>query len=232
MRELPKALSGKRIGLMGGTFQPIHNGHLALAETALRELALDAVLFMPAGRSYLKAEQADRDREDRYRMTALAIEGHPDYYLSRMEIDRPGNTYTADTLRELHALYPGNEWYFIVGADSLFLMSRWVRPEEIFARAVIACAVRDGKTADGQEVHADLGELEALREDFAVKYGARIKLLHLPRVDISSSEVRKRIASGESVEGMLPDAVIRYIGERGLYREDCPERNPGCGVKS
>ncbi len=200
----------KKIGLMGGTFDPIHIGHLLLGREALEELSLDEILFMPTGCSYLKEGRKVADREDRYEMARLAIRGEPSFAVSRMEIDRPGNTYTAETLTLLHEEQPDTSWYLLMGADSLKMLDKWVRPEVICELATLVCAVR------GDEDHVSLKACcDALKE----KYDARTQILSLGRLDLSSSQIRARIADGLSVRYMVPDAVLSYIDEHGLYRE-------------
>ena len=199
----------RRIGLMGGTFDPIHLGHLILAETARDELSLDGILFMPTGCSYLKDGKQVADREDRYRMTELAIRDHPGFTLSRMEIDRPGNTYTADTLAQLHREDPDVEWFLITGADAFLMMEHWVRPEEIFALCTVACTVRGSD---------DRGRLEEAGKTYAERFQAKTALFPLMRMDISSTEIRGRLRTGKSVRYLLPGPVIEYIREKGLYQ--------------
>ena len=123
----------KKTGIMGGTFNPVHNGHLTLARQALRQFTLDDVLFMPCGVPYMKAGQKVEDGQIRAEMTSLAIQDEPCFILSTMELERQGNTYTYQTLERLKAENPETEYYFIVGADSLFHMAEWVCPENIFA---------------------------------------------------------------------------------------------------
>ena len=205
----------RKVGIMGGTFNPIHNGHLMLAQKALKQFALDEVLFMPCGVPYMKAGQKVEDGRVRAEMTALAIEGQPRFTLSDIELTQPGNTYTYQTLKRLRAENPQTAYYFIVGADSLFHMTNWVHPEEIFADCCILAAVRDGKTS------ADMEEqIRVLQKE----YRADIRLLQTECMDISSSDIRRKIAAGESVEEDVPESVRSYIVQKGLYRE---EHRPG-----
>lgn len=199
----------RKLGLMGGTFDPIHLGHLMIAETAREELSLDGVLFMPTGCSYLKDGRQIADREDRFRMTELAIADNPYFTVSRMEIERPGNTYTADTLAQLHDREPDTEWYLLTGADAFLMMDLWVRPEEIFRYATVVCTVRD----DGDE-----RALSDACTDYGQRFQARTCLLSLGRMDISSTDIRNRLKEGRSVRYLLPEPVISYIDEKGLYR--------------
>ena len=199
----------KKTGIMGGTFNPIHNGHLMLAEKAFQQFSLDEVLFMPCGKPYMKAGQEIQPARIRAEMTALAIQDKPYFKLSTMEIEQPGNTYTYQTLERLKKENPDTEYYYIVGADSLFHMTEWRYPERIFSNCRILAAVRDDKTVD--VVEEEIRQIEQT-------YGAVIHLLKTEHMDISSSEIRCRAASGESIENDVPESVRIYIEERGLYR--------------
>lgn len=199
----------KKTGIMGGTFNPIHNGHLMLARQALEQFMLDDVLFMPCGVPYMKAGQKVEDGQIRAEMTALAIQSEPRFVLSTMEIEQQGNTYTYQTLERLRKVHPETDFYFIVGADSLFHMTQWVCPEKIFVNCHILAAVRDDKTTEDMEAQIVLLKRE---------YGADIHLLQTEYMDISSSEIRRKIAAGESVANDLPQAVRQYIEKEGLYR--------------
>lgn len=199
----------RKIGIMGGTFNPIHNGHLKLAEEALIQFSLDEVLFMPSGISYMKAEQKIESGETRAEMTALAIQGNPHFFLSTLEIEQPGNTYTYQTLEYLRKEKPDAEYYFIMGADSLFQMTQWVSPERIFANCCILAAVRNDKTTADMD-----NRIQLLKRE----YNADVRLLQTSLMDISSSDIRRKIAAGESVEGDVPEPVRMYIEKRGLYR--------------
>ena len=199
----------KKKGIMGGTFNPIHNGHLMLAEEAFQQFSLDEVLFMPCGMPYMKAGQKIQPARVRAEMTALAIQDKPYFKLSMAEIEQPGNTYTYQTLERLRKENSDTEYFYIVGADSLFHMTNWRCPERIFSNCRILAAVRDDKTVrDVEEQIHRLGQT----------YGAVIHLLKTERMDISSSEIRRKTASGESIENDVPEPVRIYIEERGLYR--------------
>ena len=199
----------RKVGIMGGTFNPIHNGHLMLAEEALRQIPLEEVLFMPSGISYMKADQKVESGKTRADMTALAIQDKPSFKLSTVELEREGNTYTYQTLERLREENPDTKYYFIVGADTLFQMTQWVSPERIFTNCCILAAVRDNKTtADMEE------QIRILKRE----YGADICLLQISRMDISSSAIRCKVAAGESIEGDVPELVRLYIEKRGLYR--------------
>lgn len=200
---------GKTIGIMGGTFNPIHTGHLLLAQAALEEAELSEVMFLASGISYLKAEEQVLSAERRLAMTKLAVEDNPAFTVSDMEIRRKGNTYTCDTLRQLRQEAPQNTFYFILGADCLFGMENWYRPQEIFDSCRILAAVRDTVGEEALRIQAD-----RLRE----RFGADIRLLHLPRVDISSTDIRERVEKGKSIRYMVPEKVRAYILDNNLYQ--------------
>lgn len=197
-----------KIGIMGGTFNPIHNGHLLLAEAAREELGLDKIWFMPSGNSYMKAGITIASKEDRIQMTTLAIENNPYFELSLLETERAGATYTCDTLLQLKRDFPKYEFYFILGADSLLSIDRWKHPEIIMKNCVLTTAVRDGKMRETQEKAAELKE----------RFQAKIRLLPERNIDISSTEIRTRIKEGRSVKYMVPENVLNYLRERSLYQ--------------
>lgn len=199
----------RKTGLMGGTFNPIHNGHLMLAEAALAQFRLDEVIFMPSGVPYTKSAAEVLPGRIRAEMTALAIRKQPRFSLSVMEIEQDGNTYTYRTLEQLRTEHPDTEYYFIVGADSLFHMKDWRCPERIFANCTVLAAVRGAERTMDLERQARI-----LKEE----YGAEIRILDTKPVDISSSDIRRRIAAGESAAWEVPEAVLTYIEKRGLYR--------------
>ena len=202
-------MNHEKIGIMGGTFNPIHTGHLLLAQAALEEAALDSVCFLPSGVSYLKPEDTVLDARDRLKLTELAVLDNPKFTVSDMEIKRSGNTYTCDTLQQLKREQPQNSFYFILGADCLFSMENWYHPEEIFSSCTILAAVRDNLKLSDLEEKADL-----LRK----RFGADISLLHLPRIDISSTDIRERIKTGKSIRYMVPDSVCEYILQNELFK--------------
>ncbi len=198
----------KKVGILGGTFNPIHMAHLILAETALEMAGLDEVLFIPTGCSYMKDSDEILPAKDRIRMTGMAIEDNPNFALSTIETEREGDSYTCDTILELKKRYPEQEYYLILGADSLFMMEKWKNPETIFKNCTILAAVRGDKKMDAMEEKA-----AELKE----KYGANITLLAMDPVEISSSLVREKIAAGKSVRYMLPEKVREYILKNKLY---------------
>ena len=198
-----------KVGILGGTFSPIHYGHLILAETAYDRFSLDKVLIMPAGDPYFKNLDkiaADSHREN---MTRLAIENNPHFEFSDIELKREGNTYTIDTLNELTRLYPDDEFFLIVGSDTLFSIEKWYKPDEIFRMAKILTSCRNIVKED---LNAQIDHLKA-------KFGAKIYNLYMPNIDISSTDIRDKVKHGMSIRYYTPDAVIDYIYENKLYLE-------------
>ena len=197
-----------KIGILGGTFDPIHHGHLILAETAYDRFGLDKVLIMPAGDPYFKAERGVSADEDRAEMVKRAIAGNDHFEFSDLELIREGDTYTVDTLEILRQQSPGDELFLIVGSDTLFMMERWYKPQEIFQMATILSSRRNIPSS----------ELDAQMDHLRRTYSARVRNLYMPNIDISSTDIRDKMRHGMSVKYFLPDAVIDYINERGLYR--------------
>ncbi len=199
-----------RIGILGGTFDPVHMGHLQMAEDAYRQAGLDLVLFMPSRKPPHKRDRNITSEEHRAAMVRLAIEDIPQFIYSDYELQREGMTYTADTLRNLQEEHPENTYSFILGGDSLFQLEDWYHPEEIMRRAEILAVSRYGMA---QEQIAQ--KIDALRE----QYGARIQIVEMSRLDISSSEIRDRVRKGKALEDMVPYGVERYIRDHSLYLE-------------
>lgn len=198
----------RKIGIMGGTFNPIHLGHLLLAEWAADAAELDEVWVIPTGCSYRKQNVDIVSGEERLKMAELATAQNARIKCLDIEIKRPGYTYSYETLEELKKQYPDYEFYFIFGADCLFAIETWKYPERIFDSCKIIAAVRNG---------ASLVEMEKKSAELKQKYGAEIQLLPFLNLEISSTDVRKRIHLGKSVRYLLPDAVIEYIAEKKLY---------------
>lgn len=198
----------KRLGIMGGTFNPIHNGHLYLAKEAREQYNLEQVLFMPSGTPYMKDQREVLPSKFRVMMTKLAIENDPYFSLSVMEIEKEGNTYTYETLEALNCMYPETELYFILGADSLFAMEDWRLPERIFASCKILAAIRDDVSLD---------KIEEQSNYLKQKFEADIFILKTNAVDISSSMIRRHLSEGISVKGLIPDVVYNYILSHNLY---------------
>lgn len=204
-----------RIGIMGGTFNPIHLGHLLLAECARDALSLDEVWFVPTGHSYMKEQQRQNGAkmplpEQRLEMTELALRDNPHFSCLDMEVRRGGNTYSYETLEELKRIYPHHSFFFIFGADCLYTIENWKEPSRIFGACEIAAAVR-GDASEGDMA----AKIRWLEEHF----GAHITLLPFRRLEISSTEIRERVKNGKSILYMTPGQVISYIAEKGLYGE-------------
>ncbi|MBQ5951763.1 MAG: nicotinate-nucleotide adenylyltransferase [Lachnospiraceae bacterium] len=199
-----------RLGVFGGSFDPVHCGHLAMACAALRELELDGILWMPAGRPPHKIGKQQASNEDRLAMLALAIDPEPAFSLSRLEFDRAGLSYTALTLTQLKEEDPERELYFLVGADSLDYLDKWYHPEIIFEKAVIAVAARRPFSEEQMEEKAD---------DLRLRFGADIRIFPFDPVDVSSTQIREAVQAGEPLTGLVPDAVELYIRIHGLYRD-------------
>lgn len=197
-----------KIGIMGGTFDPIHEGHLALARAAYEELNLDTVLFIPSKNPPHKENSKVTDEQDRSMMVQLALQDEPAFSYSDIEMKRDGMTYTADTLHLLTGQYPGARLYFIVGADSLLYLDKWMKPEQIFSLAVVVAAVRDNA---GRKV------LEEKKKELLAKFGGEIVLLSLKRVDISSTDIRKDVKGHRKIGTRVPPLVEGYIHDKGLY---------------
>ena len=209
--ESQKDRQRKKTGIMGGTFNPIHTGHLLLAENARDSFGLDEILFIPSGRSYMKREAEVLDRHHRYEMTLLAIQDNPAFSVSDIEVKRKGNTYTCDTLSQLKQQEPETDFYFIVGADNLFSMETWKEPERIFRDCTVLAAIRDDKDSD------------MLQEQISYltdKYDASICQIVFREINISSTDIRMRLANGQSIRYMVPDQVISYIEQHHLYTEE------------
>jgi nicotinate-nucleotide adenylyltransferase len=196
----------RRIGVMGGTFDPIHHGHLVAAEEARWQFGLDRVVFVPAGRPWQKPVGVTPP-EDRYRMTVIATASNPAFTVSRLEIDQPGPTYTVDTLRRLRAEQPdGTCLYFIIGADAVLQLLTWKEPDQVLAQAELIAATRPGY------------DLDRLVRQVPGAAG-RVHRMEIPALAISASDIRGRVARGAPIRYLVPDSVARYIDEHGLYRD-------------
>lgn len=199
------------IGIMGGTFDPIHNGHLMLGEQAYREYGLDEVWFMPSGHPPHKKNHHVTAPDQRLAMTAAAVEGLPGLKSSDFEIRRNGNTYTAQTLRLLREAYPEHTYYFIVGADSLYEIEKWYEPDQVLNQAVLLAARREYEGKDRP--------IELQIEYLNYKYQADIRMLHCREMDVSSAELREKVSKGQSIAEYVPEKVMAYIRAHSLYQE-------------
>ena len=198
----------KKVGIMGGTFNPIHHGHLLLAERAYHQFDLDNVLIMPTKNTYYKKMPDNVTEAQRIEMIKLAIEDNDHFELSLEEINREGITYTYETLLNLTKNNPDAEYYFIMGADSLYHIESWYMVEDIFKMATILVAARGVGTSS---------VLDSQIEYIQNKYDAVIEKLYAPIMEISSNDLRKRVKDGESIRYLLPQNVIRYIEENHIY---------------
>lgn len=229
--------SYKKIGLFGGTFDPVHLGHLILAQAALDKFGLDKVLFLPNPAPYHRAKADISPLKDRVNMTKLAIEDNPDFEFSDFEINLPGPSYTSRTLEKFHEAYPETKIYFIMGGDSLFSIEYWKEPEKIFTLAAILSGKREDEQMGATGIlRPDLSEEEAALmeehskrvsldekidqkiEELKKKYSAEIYNLYFPNIEISSSDIKARIKDGRTIKYLTPDKVIRYIYDNELYK--------------
>lgn len=199
----------ERIGIIGGTFDPIHYGHLFIAEEARFTCKLDRVIFVPAGMPPHKPGEPITTAERRYTMTVLATEDNTAFEVSRWEIDRSGPSYTVNTLEAFGEKYPGSELFFIMGADSAAEIMTWYRPERIVELATVIAAARPGT------------DIERARYELPEDIRGRVIFLESPGLHISSTELRERAADGMPVRYLVPDRVEKYIRENNLYRNGC-----------
>jgi nicotinate-nucleotide adenylyltransferase len=196
--------SRRRLGIMGGTFDPIHHGHLVAASEVAHLFALDEVVFVPTGQPWMKEGRKTSAAEDRYLMTVIATASNPRFSVSRVDIERPGKTYTIDTLREMREIHgPDVELFFITGADALSEILSWRDADELFHLAHFIGCTRPGHKL------ADPG-----------LPGGGVSLVEVPALAISSTECRERVRAGEPVWYLVPDGIVQYINKRGLYRDD------------
>jgi nicotinate-nucleotide adenylyltransferase len=192
----------RRIGIMGGTFDPIHHGHLVAASEVADRFALDEVVFVPTGQPWQKGTIDVSPAEDRYLMTVIATASNPRFHVSRVDIDRAGPTYTVDTLRDLHEVYgETTDLYFITGADALEKILSWKDADQIFTLAHFVGVTRPGFELSDAHLPADT-----------------VSLVQVPAMAISSTDCRARVAAGKPVWYLVPDGVVQYIAKRHLYR--------------
>lgn len=201
-----------KIGILGGTFDPIHNGHLLLGKQAYLEYDLDCVWYMPSGQPPHKKERKVTEALDRCAMVQAAIADEPCFDYSDFETSREGNSYTAKTLTLLREYYPEHEFYFIIGADSLYEIESWYHPEEVIEGVTILVAVREY-----EDNHLPM---EQQMKYLTEKYNGRIYRLHSQEVNISSEEIRGMAARNQPIHQYVPAAVVRYIKTHHLYQEE------------
>lgn len=197
-------VAGRRIGVMGGTFDPIHHGHLVAASEVQHRFELDEVVFVPTATQPFKKGRRVTVPEHRYLMTSIATASNPRFTVSRVDIERGEITYTVDTLRDLKRERPGCDLFFITGADALRKIMDWKNADELFELARFVGVTRPGhRWVNTEELPAE-----------------RVSLLEVPAMAISSTDIRERVASGAPIWYLTPDGVVQYIAKYGLYRED------------
>ena len=204
------AVTPRRIGVMGGTFDPIHHGHLVAASEVQGWFGLDEVIFVPTGQPWQKADREVSEAEHRYLMTVIATAANPRFRVSRVDIDREGPTYTIDTLRDLRAEHPDADLFFITGADAISEIFGWRDAEELFGLAHFVGCTRPGSEMDAET----LGRIPH----------ERVTMLEVPALAISSTDCRQRQAAGQPVWYLVPDGVVQYITKHGLYAHPSSER--------
>ncbi len=197
------------IGILGGTFDPIHVGHMALAKEAVKEADLQKMLFVPNHVPWMKKDRQITENIHRIEMVKAAIAPHETYELSMVDMEAGGDSYTYRTLEMIKEQYPGDNLYFILGADSLITIEKWVHPEKIFANAIILAAVRE---------QCDLEGLEVQKKRLQERYHADIRLLHMKAIDISSTFIREHFYDDDRARNMVPDKTAKYIERHRLYR--------------
>jgi nicotinate-nucleotide adenylyltransferase len=190
-----------RLGVMGGTFDPIHHGHLVAASEVQVRFGLDEVAFVPSGQPWQKAGRAVSPAEHRYLMAVIATASNPRFWVSRVDIDRPGPTFAVDTVRDLRAQRPDAELFFITGADALEQILSWKDAAELFDLARLVGVTRPGYELSDAHLPQDA-----------------VRLVEVPAMTISSSDCRERVAAGRPVWYLVPDGVVQYIAKHGLYR--------------
>ena len=209
----------RKIGILGGTFDPIHNGHLAMGEYAGKTFSLDEIWFVPTGVPAYKEEiHAVTPAIHRCAMTKLAIKDYPFFRLSEIEVLRAGNTYTSDTLLQLRRENPETDFFYIIGSDSLDYIDRWHEPQVIFASAHILVVKRCTQTPE---------EIKEKKEFLLSRYGGQIDILEGDLIRISSTDIRRLVSKGESIAKLVPPEVEDYILEHGLYQDKVREGSDG-----
>lgn len=207
---------------MGGTFDPIHHGHLVAASEVADRFGLDEVVFVPTGRPWQKEGKEVSPAEDRYLMTVIATASNPRFSVSRVDVDREKVTYTVDTLRDLRAKHPDAELYFITGADALASILSWQDWEELFSLAKFV-----GVSRPGFDLHTE--HLSGLLDDHPKD---AVTLIEVPALAISSTECRLRASQDRPVWYLVPDGVVQYISKRNLYRPENSTRSDGAATMS
>jgi len=192
----------RKIGILGGTFDPIHVGHLVLAEQVKEKLRLERVIFIPSAKPPHKTRQKLSTAKDRFQMTRLGLEGNPKFSVSDLELKRGGLSYTIDTLKQLEKLYPGGELYFLTGSDVLDEIHTWKEPEQIYKQVKVVIAIRPGFD------HFDPEN----------QFAQKSIIVPITGIDVSSSKIRAMVAKGESIRYLVPTKVEEYINKKKLYQ--------------
>lgn len=209
-------MSRRRVGFMGGTFDPIHHGHLVTAESVYESFDLEVVIFIPAGSPPHKPGSEVTEAHHRLNMTRLATESNPHFSVSSVEIEREGPSYTIETMRYFRGRYgPEADLYFITGVDAVMEMRQWRNSEGLFELCTFIAATRPGYPTDS---------FFRFRDQLSSEHRKAVKMLAVPALAISSSDLQRRVCSGRSIKYLVPEPVERYIYDNGLYH--CPDR-PG-----
>ncbi len=198
-----------KLGIIGGTFDPVHFGHLLLAERFREKFELDKIIFIPTGTSYYKKNRGVSDAWTRYESLKMALKDNEYFFISDIEIKREGNTYTVDTIRELKRIYNNHEIYFMTGTDILFSIEEWKEIDWVFQNVKFLIALREGN---------DLEEIERKLSQLINNHGANMVLEKFDLVNISSSMIREKVREDKSIKYLLPKEVEEYIREKGLYK--------------
>lgn len=201
-----------KIGIMGGTFNPIHYGHLVTAEEAYHQFELNEAIYIPSARPPHKEPREALAEEDRYLMTIIATASNPHFSVSRLEIDRPGPSYAIDTVKALKELYPDSEIFFITGADAILEILTWKEPEKLAQYCSFIAATRPGYPLDKfrEALHLGTNELN--------KFRPKIYFMEIPALAISSTDIRRRVKEGRPIRYLVPDGVANYIYKQGFYK--------------
>lgn len=211
MNNIEKAPNKLRYAIMGGTFDPIHFGHLAAAEAVREELHCDKIIFIPSGNPPHKKMRALTDAKHRYAMTVMAVNSNPNFEVSSIEIGRNGYTYTLDTVKQLLDYYSSNvELLFITGADAILEVESWYKVEELLKLCSFVAVTRPGY---------DKSKLEKKLQYLQSKYNSRLYSIDVPGLNISSTDIRKRIKEGRSIKYLVPENIEQYIYKYKLYKE-------------
>ena len=200
----------KKIGIIGGTFDPIHNGHLLMAENSRKAFSLDKIIFIPAGIPPHKKDKNISSNVHRYNMTLLAINNNKHYFLSDIELKREGISFTVDTIKHLKSIFSGAELYFIMGSDSLLQIEKWKDYEELLSLCNFIVAKRPNY--DDEQLKRKVDNLNSLYKSF-------IYIVEGPVLDVSSSDIRNKVQRGESITYLVPNPVEEYIYKHELYKE-------------